>query len=343
MTEHHAFAGLVELAAAGLGGRVVATSDDFFAEAARLLVPEPARFEVGRFTERGKWMDGWESRRRRGEGHDYAVIELGAPGRVRGFDIDTSHFVGNQPQFAAVDGVVAAPFALPDALLGLAWWPLLPEVRLGPGCHNYFGAEPSEVVTHVRLRIFPDGGVARFRVFGHVEPRLSPSELDERQREEVPSGLVDLVALERGGRALACSDARFGGMHQLILPGRAANMGGGWETRRGRPPDHERDWILLELAARGRARVLEVDTAHFIGNFPESCSVEGVDWPGATASQLFRGARWEPLVERSKLCADTRHFFRGADVAGSPITHVRLTIYPDGGVSRFRLWGEPLA
>jgi len=343
MSEHEAFAGLVDLAAQGLGGRVVGVSDDFFAGASNLLVPGPARFEVGRFTERGKWMDGWESRRRRGEGHDYCVIALGAPGHVRGFDIDTSYFVGNHPPFAAVDGLSAPLAAELPQLLGLGWRPLLPEAPLAPGRHNYFAAEASELVSHVRLRIFPDGGVARFRVFGRVEPRLLAPALDERERLEVPPGLVDLAALERGGRAVACSDARFGGMSQLILPGRAENMGGGWETRRGRPPDHERDWILLELSTRGRARVIEVDTAHFIGNFPEACAVDGVDWPGATASELFRSARWEPLVGRSKLSADRRHFFRHPEVSERPVTHVRLTIFPDGGVSRFRLWGEPLA
>ena len=345
MSEHEAFAGLVELAAAGLGGRVIGASDDFFAGAASLLLPEPARFEPGRFTERGKWMDGWESRRKRGEGHDYCVIALGAPGHVRGFDIDTSHFIGNHPPFAAVDGLAAPSSSTLDELLRLSWRPLLPEVPLAPGRHNYFAAEASDVVSHVRLRIFPDGGVARLRVFGRVEPQLFPGARDERDehtQREVPAGLVDLAALARGGRALACSDARFGGMSHLIMPGRAVNMGGGWETRRGRPPDHERDWLILELASRGRARVVEVDTAYFIGNFPESCAVEGVDWPAATATELFRSARWEPILARSKLSADSRHFFRGSDVSGRPVTHVRLTIFPDGGVSRFRLWGEPL-
>jgi len=343
VSEHTAFAGLVDLASAALGSQVVSTSDDFFAAAGGMLAPEPARFEPHRYTERGKWMDGWESRRRRTSGNDYAVVALGAPGRVRGFDIDTAHFIGNHPPFAAVDGVAAPPDCTPDALLALPWSPLLPEVSLGPGRHNYFAAERSDVVTHVRLRIFPDGGVARFRVYGRVEPRRSPPELDELARRQVPPGLVDLAALKQGARALACSDARFGAMSQLILPGRALNMGGGWETRRGRGPDHERDWIIIELAERGSVRLFEVDTSYFIGNFPESCTLDGLDRPGATVSELLAANRWEPVIERSALRADSRHFIWCPPAPERALTHVRLTIFPDGGVSRLRAWGTPHA
>jgi len=339
MSEVRAFANLVDLASSLLGGRAVGASDEFFAAGENLLVPEPATFDASRYTERGKWMDGWESRRKRVAGYDTCVIALGAPGRVHAFDIDTAHFVGNHPPFAAVDGL-RAPLDTPHATLeGLTWRRLLQQVPLGPGCHNYFAVEPGHAVSHVRLAVFPDGGVARLRVFGKVEPSFEQTEHDDVSAREVPSGLVDLGAVKNGGTALACSDARFGSMNQLLMPGRARTMGEGWETRRGRPPDHRHDWLIVELAARGTLRVVELDTNHYKGNFPEQAALEGIDAAGAGATELFVNPGWKPLLGRTKLGPDARHFLRldGAP----PVTHVRLNIFPDGGVSRLRLWGEP--
>src|SRR5690606_1781236 len=179
--------------------------------------------------------DGWETRRKRGPGHDFCVIALGVPGRVFGFDIDTRHFVGNHPAYASVDGLRAAPSAGLAELLAMPWRTLLPESPLGPGCQNLLAAEASDAVSHVRLNIFPDGGVARFRVYGRVERCSAAPDLDDATRAQVPAGLVDLGALQHGARALAGSDARFGHMHSLLLPGRARVMGEGWETRRSRP------------------------------------------------------------------------------------------------------------
>jgi allantoicase len=341
VNEPATFAGLVDLASADLGGAAIGASDDFFAGVENLVQPGRARFDPDRYTDRGKWMDGWESRRKRHEGHDWCVLRLGAVGRVMAFDIDTAYFVGNHPPYAAVDGLRAdADTSLGD-LLELAWRPLLAQIPLRAGAQNLFGAEPGDPVSHVRLSIYPDGGVARFRVFGRVEPCLAPPEIDERSRQEVPAGLVDLGALKNGASAVACSDARFGNMNSLLLPGRARHMGEGWETRRGRPPDHRHDWIIVRLAARGTLRVVEVDTNHYKGNFPERCSIDAVDWPDAKITELIQAARWKPLLAPSKLHADTRHFF-GSDLGAlGPITHVRLTIFPDGGVSRLRLWGAP--
>ncbi len=343
MSAPAAFAGLVDLAAADLGGEAVGANDDFFAGVANLIRRGRAHFDEDRYTEQGKWMDGWESRRKRGAGHDWCVLRLGAPGRVYGFDIDTQHFVGNHPPFAAVDGLRAPATTSFADFAAMPWRSLLPQVPLKAGSQNLFAAEPSDAVTHVRLSIFPDGGVARFRVFGKVEPHAAEPELDERSRVEVPAGLVDLGALKNGAIAVACSDSRFGGMNNMLLPGRAKIMGEGWETRRGRPPDHRHDWIIVKLSLRGSLRVVEVDTNHYKGNFPEHCALEGMHAPDARITDLIGATTWHPLLPPTPLRADTRHFFEREIQPHAPISHVRLNIFPDGGVSRLRLWGTPHA
>jgi allantoicase len=341
VTEPAVFVGLIDLASAALGAVALGASDDFFAGVENLVQPGRARFEPDRYTERGKWMDGWESRRKRSGGHDWCVVKLGAPGRVYGFDIDTQHFVGNHPPFAAVDGLGAAPGTPLADLVAMGWRALLAQVPLSPGTQNLFAAEPGDAVTHVRLSIFPDGGIARFRVFGKVEPCLAEPELDEASRAEGATGLVDLAALKSGGRAIVSSDARFGAMNNLLLPGRARHMGEGWETRRGRPPDHGHDWIVVKLAARGTLSLVEVDTQHYKGNFPERCSLEGIDMPDAQITDLIQAARWTALLPLARIEADSRHFFRREVAPHGPISHVRLNVFPDGGVSRLRLWGTP--
>jgi allantoicase len=340
------FVGLVDLASAELGGKALGASDDFFAGVANLIQPGRAIFDPDRYTDRGKWMDGWESRRKRVHGHDFCVLELGAPGRVYGFDVDTSHFVGNHPPFAQIEGVRAPPGTPLPELLARSWVKLLPQSPLGPGCQNLFAAEPCEAVSHVRLSIYPDGGVARLRIYGKVEPGSAlPSEhdSDELTRREIPAGLVDLAALKNGALALACSDARFGHMQSLLLPGRARVMGEGWETRRGRPPDHRHDWILIQLAERGTIEAIEVDTNHYKGNYPERCSIDFIDAPSALTTDLMGAPDFSPLVEEVPLQADKRHFLKREISPHGPVTHVRLNIFPDGGISRLRLWGKPSA
>ncbi|HVZ87042.1 MAG TPA: allantoicase [Polyangia bacterium] len=333
------FSGLVDLAAAGLGGRVLGAGDEFFAGAENLLVDGRATFIPGKFTERGKWMDGWESRRKRGPGHDWCVLALGAPGEVAGFDVDTQHFIGNHPPFASVDGIWApdAGADLPALLAREGWSELLEQAPLRPDAQNLFGAQSRGPVTHLRLNIFPDGGVARFRAFGRVRPSWdAPPELDAETRAHVTGELRDLAAVKNGGLALACSDAFFGPMNNLLLPGRPADMGGGWETRRRRGPGH--DWILIKLGARGAPAVVEVDTRHFKGNFPDRASLEAIDAPAATRiTELIASEAWRAIVPESKLGPDARHFFA---VGAAPATHVRLRIFPDGGVARLRIWGR---
>jgi len=332
------FNGLVDLAGALVGGKTLATSDDFFAEMQNLIQPGRALFVPGKYTDRGKWMDGWESRRKRVPGHDWCLLELGVPGSVLAFDIDTAHFVGNHPAFASVEGVFAARETPLAELLAANFQELLPQSPLLPGSQNLFVATAGGIVSHLRLNIFPDGGVARFRAYGKVSPAWREPALDAESQAHVPPGCFDLAALENGAVALACSDAHFGGMNNLLLPGRALNMGSGWETRRRRGPGS--DWIVIQLGARGTPRAIEVDTNHFKGNFPDRCALEGIDAPGARPTELIESSRFRPLLAETKLRADTRHFFVDELSSGAPVSHVRLRIFPDGGVSRLRVWGS---
>ena len=332
------FTGLVDLLAESLGGRALFANDEFFAGKENLVKPGRGVFIPDKFTERGKWMDGWESRRKRSEGYDYCVLSLGVPGQVLGFDIDTDHFLGNHPPFASVDGVMAPPGSSASELEAAPWRELLRQSPLRPGSQNLFAAESFGPVSHLRLNIFPDGGVARFRAYGRVDPQWRPKPLDAETAAHVAPEHVDLAALEHGGVALACSDAFFSPMNNLLLPGRAANMGGGWETRRKRHPGH--DWILIQLGARGLPRVVEVDTNHYKGNYPAGCSLELIDAPGARITELISASDWVVMLPETELSADTRHFFQVSPPRPGVGSHVRLNIFPDGGVSRLRVWGE---
>ena len=326
-------AGLVDLAAARLGGVAVIANDEFFAEKENLLKAEPAIFIPDKYTDRGKWMDGWESRRRRTPGHDWCVVQLGLRGVIKQVDIDTSHFLGNHPPFASLDAV-SLTTRFPsnvDEIEGLPWNSILTKSPLNPGSQNLFPIDSETAWTHVRLNIIPDGGVARLRIYGVVVPDWSKVK---------PGELVDLVAIQNGGVPLACSDMFFSHMNNLIMPGRSENMGDGWETKRRRGPGY--DWIILKLGRSGAIRKIEVDTNHFKGNYPDTCLIEACAAPNAgiderTSSQVH----WSEILPMTKLQAHTQHFFERELSPMPNCTHLRLNIYPDGGVSRLRAWAIP--
>jgi allantoicase len=323
--------GLVDLAATRVGGRALVANDEFFAEKENLLKPGRGIFIPDKYTDRGKWMDGWETRRRRTPGHDWCVVQLGLRGIIKQVDIDTNHFLGNHPPFASLDAMSLTNGFPNDAAAveGLSWTPILAQSPLNPGSQNLFAISSEQAWSHVRLNIIPDGGVARFRVYGIVVPDLSKLK---------PGELVDLAAVENGGVPLACSDMFFSSMNNLIMPGRSENMGDGWETKRRRGPGY--DWIILKLGLPGTIRKVEVDTNHFKGNYPDTCSIEGCAAPGASAEELTApGTRWSEILSMTKLQAHTRHFFERELAPIENCTHVRLNIYPDGGVSRLRVWG----
>lgn len=324
MSDIESFASLVDLASRALGGEALICSDDFFASKDNLIEPGLAVFDPSAYTDRGKLMDGWESRRKRVPGHDWCILRLGVPGRVRGVDIDTSFFLGNHPPFASLDACAAPPDTSPEALRdAVTWTPLLPSVPLKRGARNLHAVASDQRWTHVRLNIYPDGGVARLRVYGDPQP-------------DPPQGEVDLAALANGGRALACSDMFFSPMNNLLLPGRSAYMGGGWETRRSRPPGL--DWIVVALCGPGLVRRITLDTGHFKGNYPDRAAVDGLFWPGAPPQALIGHTGWKEILPPSRLRADDERDLPVADPG--PWTHLRLRIFPDGGVARLRAWGE---
>ena len=325
------FTDLIDLAAEQLGGAVLAANDEFFAPKEAMLKPTPAEWREGVYTERGKWMDGWETRRRRTPGHDWAVVRLGAPGIVRGVVIDTAYFTGNYPERASLD-VVALP-GTPSAEelsgAGISWQEVLPASPLAGHTRNLIAVANAPRATHLRLNIYPDGGVARFRVHGEVRP-------DSRV---LCSGLVDLAAMAHGGFVVVCSDMFYGHRQNLILPGRSTHMGNGWETKRRRGPGN--DWTVVRLAAPGAVERVELDTDHYKGNAPDACLLESCDAPDATPEALAGSdVQWRVLVPRSKLQPHERHSFDVAQAARTAATHVRLSIYPDGGVARLRLYGR---
>lgn len=322
-----AFSGSVDLASEALGGVTLLCSDDFFAPMDNLLKAGRGVFIEGKYTERGKWMDGWEPRRRRSPGHDWCIIQLGAAGKIHGVDIDTNHFTGNHPPYASMDAVYM-PDARPEQLRDEAEWVrVLEQVPLKRGSQNLFGVTENTSFTHVRLNIYPAGGVARLRVYGQ------PSITEGSQTR------MDLACLRHGARALACSDMFFSPMNNLLLPDTAKDMGEGWETRRSRPPGD--DWLILQLATLGSIERIDIDTRHFKGNYPDRCAIDAVCWPGATPHALTRFDDWVELVPETPLSAHKTHELSVAQ--SGPWTHLRLRIYPDGGVSRLRAWGQHAA
>ncbi len=317
----------VDLLSERYGGQALRCNDEFFAEASNMVKRAEPVFIEDKYTDRGKWMDGWESRRRRTPGYDWCILRLGLPGVIRAIDVNTTFFRGNAPASISLEVCQSST----DPTEATEWHLLVPETPVQPHSHNLIEPQDEGAWTHLRLKIFPDGGVARLRIYG--EPRVDWSRL-------LPNELVDLAASVNGGRALACSDMFFSPMNNIVAPGRGVNMGDGWETRRRRGPGH--DWLIAKLACAGRIQRVLIDTCHFKGNYPDSFTLEATrtDRDDITAADI----QWTPLISNTKLQAHTEHYFQ-QEISDKQalFTHVRLNIYPDGGVSRMRIFGYPEA
>ncbi len=314
----------VNLAETRLGAQAIHASDDFFAAKERMLDSNEPVLIADKFDDHGKWMDGWESRRRRDKGHDYCVIRLAKPGSIAAIDVDTRFFTGNYPPEVSVDVCNSND----DALDEIQWQEVLTNSTLQGDSHNLFEISDERIWSHLRLNIYPDGGIARLRVYGDIFCDWSIVEPDE---------LIDLAALTNGGRTLECNNEHFGAMRNLLMPGRGANMGDGWETRQRRQPGH--DWVIIKLGHAGIIKKVEIDTAHFKGNFPDRVSINAACLPDDDDENFAaRSLHWQLLLAEQKLEMDKQQYFEQELTELGPVTHLRVNIHPDGGLSRVRVF-----
>ena len=324
----------IDLLSERLGGSVIACSDEWFAESHNLIKPGRGVYKEGHFVSTGQWMDGWETRRSFGrkehkskaEHLDWCILRLGIPGVIGGFDIDTNHFRGNAPQYASVE----ATNVKNDVDTSTKWTTILPKSPLRSDRQNLFDCDNSHRWTHVRLKIYPDGGVARFRVYGTAS--VNPDHY-------VNGELVELSSVFNGGLGISASDSFFSSPSNLIMPGRGTNMGDGWETKRRR--DAFNDWAIIKFGITGSILKVIVDTNHFKGNYPDCMSLEAVFLK--PKQELSAETEWQTVISKRPIFAHRQHVFI-KEIETSPVhefSHVRVNIFPDGGLSRVKIIGKP--
>lgn len=306
----HPFSGLLNLADPRLGAVALSATDDFFAAKERLLNPEPAAYAAGKFDAHRKWMHGWESRRKRERGFDRCIIRLGQPGAIAGVDIDTSFFTGNFPAAASIDACRIT--GDPDA--ATIWTELLPPAAPTGDAHHLLAVVSGEVWSHVRLNMFPDGGIARLRVYGRVA--VDWAAVDRRRP-------IDLCGVQWGARVIGTLGGGYGPPIRMLMPWRGVNMSDAWETRRRREPGF--DWAIVELGHRGHVARIEIDTAHHKGKFPDRCAIFAADLSGGLpdAAVVADAIYWPPLLAEQPMEADKVHAYpqgQFADWGRSPMS-----------------------
>ncbi|XP_055528732.1 allantoicase-like [Wyeomyia smithii] len=367
-----AFLQLSELASESSGGRILFATDDWFAPAEWMLKDSEPIFIADKYTPYGKWMDGWETRRKRIAGHDWCIVRLAALSTIKGVLVDTAHFTGNYaPKFSMQGAKLSRSKEelIPERgreMIGTAcsqkdleamadlgsedWMTVIGMTQLKPGYDatrkQYFNIDGcNEPFTHLRVNIFPDGGIARLRVFGEVQPDIKAMLSG--------SNLIDLLGMLNGGQCLSFSNAHYGHPRNLIKPNRGVNMGDGWETARrlDRPPVLKTDkqgilqvpgceWAIFRLCSKGTVEKIVVDTNHFKGNFPDNVKIEATL---LDANRTLQSAQWRVLLDSSKLAAHQEHIFQEEKLQfRGPCNHIRITMSPDGGISRVRLFGRVL-
>jgi allantoicase len=319
--------GLINLAQPRLGTKVIYKTDDFFASANRIINPTEPVFKVGVFDKHGKWMDGWESRRKRTAGHDFIIIKLGKPGTIKKVDVDTSHFNGNQPAMISIEGANSNS----NKINQLNWQPLLSKKKTKANSHHYFTVNSDKVFTHIKFNIFPDGGVARLRLYGSIA-----------KSNKLKNKKINLASLLDGSSVIACNNEHFGKAENILAPGKAKNMGDGWETRRRRGKGF--DWLILNSLDGKEIDKIEISTHHFKGNFPSHCSLQATYMPNSKNSkQIVKSStKWKYLLKDAKLSANKVHVFKNNLMKKDKINFIKINIFPDGGISRFRIYGKSI-
>jgi len=318
--------GLIDLAQSRLGTKVVYKTDEFFAPAKRIINPWPPVFKEGVFDKHGKWMDGWETRRKRSKGHDYLILKFGKPGKIDKVDIDTSYFSGNQPSKVSLEACYSKD-NLPSK--NTRWFKILQKKSTKANSHHFFNIKNNSIFTHIKLNIYPDGGVARIRVYGSM---LSKKKFGKKT--------INLTSVLNGAAPIACNNEHFGRAENILAPGIGKNMGDGWETRRSRGKNF--DWLILKCATAGKVNKIQIDTHHFKGNYPNKCSLQAA-YLNANASYkniVNKSKKWKVLLNKVKLYAHKKHNFNNNLMKDKKINYIRINIYPDGGISRIRAFGK---
>lgn len=313
---------IIDLAQPRLGSSVIYCTDDFFAKASRIISPVDPVFIPDKFDNNGKWMDGWESRRKRIKGNDYLILKLGRAGKIKKVLIDTAHFSGNQPDKFSL-------LATTDNNFNKAkWTTLIQPTKAKPSSKHFFTIKNNNSFKFVKLNIFPDGGIARLRIYGEIDTSLLNISKNKN---------INLASLENGASIFACNNEHFGQAENILAKGKAKNMGDGWETRRRRGAGY--DWVIIKCL-NGFIKEFEISTHHFKGNYPYQFSLQGIKCNESKLKLkkiLLSPTLWKTLINPSYLKAHKVHKFSIAKKIN--INYLKLNIYPDGGVSRVKALG----
>jgi allantoicase len=317
---------MINLADPRIGSKIIFKTDDFFAAAHRILNIDAPVFKNGLFDKHGKWMDGWETRRRRSKGFDYLILKLGKPGKIFNIDIDTTHFNGNQPTHASVEGC----FSRTKPNKETKWIRILDKKKLGPNKNHSLKSQNKSVFNYIRLNIFPDGGVARLRLYGKIEMEKNILNIKN----------INLTSILNGASIIGCNNEHFGRAENVIAPGKGKNMGDGWETRRSRGKNF--DWLIIKFGKPGLIKKLEIDTHHFKGNYPDTCSIQTANISKNLSNKLIvnNSKNWKFILNKSKLSANKKHVFKKFLIKRNKENYLKINIHPDGGISRIRAFGN---
>ena len=318
--------GLIDLAQSRLGSKIVYKSDEFFAPAKRIINPWPPVFKEGVFDKHGKWMDGWETRRKRGKGYDYLILKLGKPGRINKIDIDTSYFSGNQPSEISLQACFSKK-NLPNK--NSKWITILKKKPTKANSHHFFNIKNKSIFTHIKLNIYPDGGIARIRIYGSM-----------KILKNFTGKVLNLTSVLYGATPIACNNEHFGRAENILAPGIGKNMGDGWETRRSRGKNF--DWLIIKCAAAGKIKKIQIDTHHFKGNYPDKCSIQAalINKKISGRAIVNNSKKWKLLLNKVKLRAHQKHNFKNNLMKDKKVNYIKINIYPDGGISRIRTFGK---